>query len=197
MSTLRMVFIVFLLATATNTVADEALPDWRQPFTPEELSRLGASQESLSRLEISQPVSSVFKGLDGVRVLTEDVREDAKRDGLRPDDIQTQIELRLRTLGIRVLSMQGGSVGTWPCLYVNVNTLKTNYGYAASISVAFQETVKQNRPPYGLVYGATLWEERLIQACGGRVDFAKYTKEGVLELVDRFANEYLAANPKK
>ena len=149
---------------------------------------------------IPQPYDNL-QGLTGVFVLVETIDGDAKRDGLTTEDVITWVELRLRALGIKVLTMaEYFSEPGNPCLYVNVHALKVNPCrsdmYVMSVSVDLQETMKQTRPPYKSVSSAKVWESGMVSLFSASL-LTSATKENVLKHVDKFANDYLAANPKK
>lgn len=71
----------------------------------------------------------VLSGLPGVYVLVEHLQDNAKDFGLSADSFKTEVELRLRSLGITVLSPTDriSTTGS-PRLYINVNTVKTQVG---------------------------------------------------------------------
>ena len=48
-------------------------------------------------------------GLKGVYVIVEDFEEELERDGLRSHQVQTDVELKLRQSGIRVVKSGTGS----------------------------------------------------------------------------------------
>jgi hypothetical protein len=49
---------------------------------------------------------ATLRGLDGVQVVVEDLQPDVERNGLTRQQLQTDVELRLRKAGIRVLTEQ-------------------------------------------------------------------------------------------
>src|SRR2546430_1281063 len=64
-----------------------------------------------------------LKGLSGVGVLVENLRADVEAEGLRKADILTDVELRLRKNGIKVLTgteqSKAPATAGAPCLYVS------------------------------------------------------------------------------
>ncbi|MER3447850.1 MAG: hypothetical protein C4291_13930 [Candidatus Dadabacteria bacterium] len=54
-----------------------------------------------------------LRGLHGVRVLLTDLNSDAKQEGLIKSELQTDVELRLRKAGIRVLTGEDGVRRRW------------------------------------------------------------------------------------
>ena len=72
---------------------------------------------------------NTLRGLSGVYVMPENpLEEDAIRGGLSQDNIRTEVELKLRLAGIRVLSKEEWEqeLGR-PYLYVRLNVLKGGY----------------------------------------------------------------------
>jgi hypothetical protein len=138
-----------------------------------------------------------LEGLYGVEVVVEGRNPEVEKAGLlTDDDLQTAVELRLRQLHIRVLTEEEGSrAAAHPHLYVNINILdKPQYAGATmvySVTVEHNEQMRQIRKPYGLRFGST-WGTGSVGT--GR---AEDIKGHVLEKVDEYANDYLAANPNK
>ncbi len=127
--------------------------------------------------------------------MVESVASDAERDGLTRSQLQTDVEVRLRKAGIRVLTegerqdMPGG-----PYLYVSVNTLKREDGiYVVSIFVDLRQKVFLARKPSFSMYKAT-WDMSSIGAVGAAR--LRTVRTGVADIVDTFISDYLAVNPR-
>jgi hypothetical protein len=97
-------------------------------------------------------------GLQGVHVVVENIDQNAERDGLTEHQVQTDVELRLRQSGIRVLSEEERlATPGRPYLYINVNTFKNNdmEFYVYSITVELNQNVWLSRNcrdgPQGIV----------------------------------------------
>src|SRR5262245_56922519 len=91
-----------------------------------------------------------LRGLKGVNVLIEDLEAEVERDGMSKDQIQTDVELRLRKAGIRVLTEQESIVTPGlPYLYVRLAIYRrTNLPvYAYNIHVALSQVVRPERTP--------------------------------------------------
>src|ERR1051326_4291773 len=82
-------------------------------------------------------------GLPGVYVLVETVADEAQRDGLDTLQVRTDVEVKLRQAGIRVLSKEEWlSTAGAPYLYVNIQTAKNNLRlYAVSVSIDLRQDV--------------------------------------------------------
>src|SRR5262245_50071404 len=76
-----------------------------------------------------------LRGLHGVRVVVEAMEPNIERDGLTRQQILTDVELRLRKSGIRVLTREERQRAPGqPWLYVRVSTRQSPHGlYAVSI----------------------------------------------------------------
>jgi hypothetical protein len=135
-----------------------------------------------------------LKGLTGVAVVVEDLQPDAEKSGLSGDQIQTDVELRLRLAGIKVLTQEQmlASPGT-PFLEVNLNTLTRQETYSYSLEVRLHQGVSLERNPR-ISLPAVTWE-------AGAVGFAELTKSDqirnhIKDYVDKFINAWLSVNPK-
>jgi len=138
----------------------------------------------------------VLVGLQGVCVRVETLINEAKDVGSMNELTQTDIELKLRRAGIKVLSREEQLAAKWtPCLYINVNTLKWKDGgiIGFSIAVSLNERVFLERDPNILTIAET-WSVNNVRGAGS--DNRKGVRESVKDLVDKFINDYLAANPK-
>lgn len=148
------------------------------------------------RAETISGSKCVMEGLPGVYVLVEGIDENVKDTGITTDSIQTKVELRLRSLGIKVLSRaEHFNISGRPYLYVNVNAMVSSGSCSYNISVELHEDVRLVRNG-ALVIGATTWGSGGV-GIGSTSGAAEFISEKVLENVDKFANDYLAANPKK
>lgn len=136
-----------------------------------------------------------LRGLSGVSVLVAEVNSDAERDGLMRGQLQTDIELRLRKAGIRVLANTDPDTPLLPQLYLKVRAVKRSEFnlYAFSINVQVNDFVDLRRKPTRPAV-VTIWEADTAGSVGS--DKLRTVRETVGDLVDRFINDYLAQNPK-
>jgi hypothetical protein len=144
-----------------------------------------ASEDSVS-------ARKALKGLTGVRVVVEYFDpNDAEKDGLSKDKVQTDVELRLRTAGIKVLTEEKSleSPGI-PLLRVKIINFKHNtyslYSLSLIISLA-------QRDPQGSVIDNT-WTTQY----GGLVGATDISQvlDKIKDSVDIFINAWLSVNPK-
>jgi hypothetical protein len=134
-----------------------------------------------------------LRGLKGVWVMVEPKPE---QDSSTKGQLQTDVELRLRNAGIRVLTREGSlkTKGS-PLLYMNITTMPvSNLSlYVFSILVELYQDVRLERDPSIVVMGASTWSKHYLGAVGknnlGQV------RSRVDNLVDMFINDYLAVNP--
>jgi hypothetical protein len=97
-----------------------------------------------------ETISATLRGLEGVEVIVEEMDSDVERAGLTRNQIQTDVDLRLRKAGIRVLTRQERqSMPGHPWLYVRVSTRKSTHVelYGVSIGVELNQSVYLARDP--------------------------------------------------
>lgn len=138
-----------------------------------------------------------LRGLRGVKVSIDTFVAEAEQGGLTLNQLQTDVELRLRKAGIRVLSEQEWlKAPGMPAVYVLVTTHKNKIGlHAFSIRVKLRQAVtlvrQPNSPP---VLAGTYETNGYVGTIGsGRL---RELREAVADEVDIFINDYLAENPK-
>ena len=133
-------------------------------------------------------------GLEGVQVVVEGPGPEGERLGLSKNQIKTDVERRLRKAGIRVLTNQEQveTPGT-PHLYVKISASINKMGiFDYSINVDLIEIVT---PFTGGTAFATVWETGEAGSVG--LNNINQIQPRINSLVDRFINDYLAANPKR
>ena len=171
-----------------------------QPATTNPRTRFILTLVGLLLLGIAVPAWPVdspeeratLKGIKAI-VVAVDVNPEAEPHGLSKDQIQTDVELRLRKAGIKVVSLlsEGGS----SFLSVAVAMVKSSDGsvYAYSIQLAFNQlTVLMRDPRVPAV--ATTWSTSYVGLAGFyRV---REVRNILADQVDRFINAYLEQNPK-
>jgi hypothetical protein len=130
-----------------------------------------------------------LKGLKAIAVVVEDLKPEAERDGITQSQLQTDVELRLRQLGVLV------DTESLEYLYVHVRAIKTTgvSGYAYSALAEVRQPVMVARTGQG-VFAAT-WSQELL-ATTPLTRASQSVREDVRDLVDSFINAYLSVNPK-
>ena len=110
----------------------------------------------------------------------------AKRDGLTRQMLQTAVEVRLRQKGIPL------DEDASPYLYVKVNTVKSGEQYAYCVSVELHQKVLGLAKP--TVMDARTWRTIGFLGLVSAARLRDVVRDGVLELVDSFSNDYVAVN---
>jgi inhibitor of cysteine peptidase len=162
---------------------------------------VGIFASAHSATEDSEERSSLA-GLQGIYVLVEPLPVWTEQYGLTVQETQTQVELRLRQDGIKVLSKieSAHTVGR-VFLYVNINTQKSPVYMGreecpVSCSLALRQDVYLARDRAKFVGGAATWDMSSVGLCSAN-QLPKFIKTSIDNLLDQFINDYLAANPKE
>lgn len=119
----------------------------------------------------------------------------AERDGLTADLIRTAVEIRLRTTGIKVITKTDYTAEDG-MLWITIDALKIEGMplYAFSFSIDIKQFVAPPRDADLKVLGAT-WQAGGV-AVIGQAKLREGARQDTLQFVDKFINDYLAANPK-
>jgi hypothetical protein len=151
-------------------------------------SIIGALREGESRETAS------LRKLAGVRLVIENLDQDTKTI-LSERQIQTDIELRLRRNGIRLLSEEEWlkSPGS-PYLYLNLDVLLNERTgvFSYSYRLELNQTVLLERDSQFRMLSTT-WQKTNMGYAGSTVA-ASAIREAIGDTVDRFCNDFLAAN---
>jgi hypothetical protein len=146
----------------------------------------------------SEPNRQSLRGLQGVKVLIEDLGSDIERLGLIKNQLSMDVEAKLRKAGIKVLTQEECfKTPGEPYLYVNINinTGKPGDGkYAYSIDIGVIQNVVLQRDPRMKSYSVT-WSTGGV----GTIDkeFVGRLRESVDEVVSIFVTAFFSVNPKK
>lgn len=138
------------------------------------------SEQERQELERQMARFELFTGYAPVRLLVEDLPENAAEIGLTRQAITTTVRSRLR--GARIYN----SEIRYPYLYVNVNVV----GRAHSISLELNQVVFS--PAAELSGSVTTWNVGMTGTHGG--PGSSYILQGVGQVTDLFIDEYLAVN---
>jgi hypothetical protein len=125
-------------------------------------------------------------GLTAVEVLVEDLPMGAAKLGLTKEALQTDIELKLRLAGMRIIAPIGAEV-----LYVAVNVASD--GRAANIAIELDQSARLDRDPTIWVPSASTWSKDIIVTN----PTAQGIRNQIKDQVDVFLNAWLSVNPKK
>jgi hypothetical protein len=135
-------------------------------------------------------------GLKGVWVLVEGMNTQAERLGLTKTQIQTDVELRLRKAGIKVLTEEERlETPGRPYLYVNVNAVtkpgSSLCAYSIKVHLKKNVAIKSGFKTPRVVWHTPDYAETV------KIYNTTRIRNLVGDHVDIFINDYLAANPKK
>ena len=135
-------------------------------------------------------------GLTGVYVSVQEMKGDEERIGLALSTLQTDVEVKLRQAGIRVLAKtEWGVAPGAPQLHLHVVAVRRGeWPYVVSIFLEFYQDVLLARKPT-MALRAPTWMTSSHGILG--TEGLPLTREKVRDHVDEFINAYLAANPKR
>jgi len=139
-----------------------------------------------------------LKGLQNFGVFVAPLKTEAQKHGLTRQQLQTDVELKLRQNGINVLSDQEWLTAKaidGPCLIVNVSMLirQDSPVIAFNISLELSQKVLLERDPTKICEAST-WNTDSVGSVG--LKEIQSIRESVKDEVDKFINDYLAVNPK-
>lgn len=149
-----------------------------------------------------------LEGITAFGIVVEEVSPDLQSSGLTRADITSDVELRLRRQGLRILDEAGLSKEPGgPFLHVTVTGRKTGSPQVVAfvISLQFEQAVLPTRyigrpgesaPRLEKSVFAATWG---VNGLGSSVpeNLARTVRDGLAVFVDQFITAYLAANPQK
>lgn len=140
---------------------------------------------------------ATLAGLSGVHVLVENTTVERKEEWLSRATLQTDVELRLRQNGIRVLTREAQlTTPGSPFLYVRAVSMPDGFGgFVVCIELILSQGVVLERNP-SIASTADTWSATSVMGRIGPNSKFK-VRETVRDQVDQFVNAYLAANPKR
>ena len=136
---------------------------------------------------------ATLKGLSGVQVVVEGFDEENRRAGFNVRTFQTDVELKLRMAGIKVLSeKKSWSAPVQPYLYVQVASMADEPGEIAAYLIRLQldQGVRLVRAKT-FAFAATWSVSWLGQGSVQNV------RDRLKDRVDLFLNAWLSVNPKE
>jgi hypothetical protein len=151
--------------------------------TPDILAQTGSDRESL-------------RGLTGVGVYLR-IDDEAIEAGLTPDQVGTDVTVRIRKAGIRVFD---GAEANQPKgrarIVVKVKVEKVQTGiYTYSLSSVLMQEVVLVGSNTGRVFYATTWDSSWLTGVTSG-DLRQTVRSALGDVIDKFINDYLAVNPK-
>jgi hypothetical protein len=155
------------------------------------LAALAISSQASARRFAAE--AELLSGLDGLRLAVERIKPEIERDGLFGNILLTDMELRLRLAGIKVLSEEEAeSKPDAPCLYLYVDAMKCSVGYVYTLRLSLREPVKLMRN--NLKVSATVM--RVMGELGITAHLSEI-RDAAGDIVEEFIKAWKAANPKK
>ena len=141
---------------------------------------------------MNNPMSQSLCGLEKFCLLIEPVPScwyDSSE--LTKEQLETDVVLSLRQAGIKVLAEKYVGLYGLPYLYVNLNVLKVDCAlYAFAVRISLKEPALLAKKPLVNTFAVT-WEAAGV----GTVQEPSKIRECIRFHIDRFASDYLAANP--
>jgi hypothetical protein len=138
-----------------------------------------------------------LRGVKALSVIVYDLDYEFEEYGLTQDRIQKDLEAKLRTAGIRVLSKEESmKVPGAPCFGLMIGALraftaKDTEFYFISTVIKLRQNVYLERMPKNKVSGITTWSNTRFG-----INFAHNIRSEVDAAIDRFITAYLSVNPK-
>ncbi|HEX3034295.1 MAG TPA: hypothetical protein VHT73_04060 [Thermodesulfobacteriota bacterium] len=135
-----------------------------------------------------------LRGIQGVYVVVEGINIPGEPE-LTQTQVKTDVEMRLRSKGIRVLTRKEalGTLGN-PFLYVKVQTMEafgaSLYLYSVEVELRQWASLLQNSDV--LTYVPT-WSTE-VMGMTGSANVERVVQDAVMGSIDRFAEAYLNAN---
>lgn len=155
------------------------------------LGLLSYSDHAQARLSAAD--IDLLRGVDGFRLAVERIKPEIERDGLFRSTLLTDMELRLRMAGIKVLSEEEAeNKPDAPCLHLYVDALKCSLGYAYRIRLSLIEPVKLMRN--NLKVSATVL--RIPDELGITSNLSEI-RDAAGDFVEDFIKAWKLANSKK
>ena len=142
---------------------------------------------------IKQGEEDVLRGLGAVTVKVERLRAEIEQDGLFASTLQSDVEMKLRLAGIKVLSEeQAMESPASPYLYLFVDAFKHSEGYIYRIQLSLREPVMVLRT-HTKLFATTL----RIRDELGITFFLSEIRGEAQDLVDEFLKAWEMVNRKK
>jgi hypothetical protein len=139
-----------------------------------------------------------LRGIKAIFVAIEPIRPEAEKFGLTQDKIRSDVELKLKRAGIKVLSKEEWLKTTGsPRLYININQVYNNQvgAFICDMNVNFNQKVNLTRNPE-VSCMATTWWTSATGAVGGK-EMEEKVRDTIKDQVDLFLSDYLAVNHKQ
>jgi hypothetical protein len=136
-----------------------------------------------------------LKGIKEFYVLVEPLHQEVEQKGLTESLIRTEVELKLRQAGIRIVPLdEGRKISGRPYLYVNTNVYRDTSGlWNFNIDLGVWQAVRLDRDT-SIQLDAPTWSVSAIGLVGA--DKVGGIRNQINDYTDRFINAYLSVNPR-
>jgi hypothetical protein len=142
-------------------------------------------------VQAQNPHAKTLKGISAVWVLVENLPDGAKKLNPSESTIQTDVELKMRLAGIRVVTVaEEYQVPGGTYLYVNLGLTDGAEAGAIRLELHQDATLERNGQ---FAAGIETSEARSVIAN----PTAQSIRDQIKDLCDKFSNDWLSANPKK
>jgi hypothetical protein len=137
---------------------------------------------------------ATLRGIEGVHVIVESLRPEVEQYGLTQQQLHTDVELRLREAGIRVLTKEElFAMPGKPWLYVNVNVQLHPVGLAVyNIDVVLNQRASLKTD--GSLASVATWSHGEVGSLSSQR--LSDIRTCVRDQVDQFINAYLSVHPR-
>lgn len=153
---------------------------------------IAAAFSATARAQDAYGTRRSLAGLRDVQVVVEETPPELGSLGVTREALKTQVELRLRTLGINVMDASGPAF-----LHLAVALLVSGNGVASySLSCGYVQGVRMDRDPSIRTFAATWWVPVSVVTVS-TASLANAVSRDVTQAVDQFANDFRAANPPR
>jgi len=155
------------------------------------LGVLAVSTHALAALSAAE--RELLRGLDGFRLAVERIKPEIERDGLFRSILLSDMELRLRIAGIKVLSEEEAEgKPDAPALYLYVDAMKCSLGYVYTLRFSLMEPVKLTRN--NMKVSATVFR---VPGELGITPHLSEIRDAAGDFVEEFIKAWKTANQKK
>lgn len=157
------------------------------------LTGVWAAQTSMELTEKQLSLTEI----KALYVFVQGLTEEVKKAGLRSEQIQSDVEDKLKQEGISVVSEEEGlRLAGSPVLYVNISAhkRKRTAAFVYHVDVGVLQRVALVRDPKIRIMSIT-WTKGRLGYCPAKA-LVTSVQETVGYLMDKFADDYTAANPK-
>ncbi len=189
-----LVWLLFLpLRCCVRSLRSDPKKELHKGFIPDK--DVKAEKDRIARL---LDEARILVGVKGIYVTITDLNEDTKSAGLTKEQLKTDVELKLRLAAIEVNSQPEWRSSKHEGLFVvtiATDTDDDSPSIAYTVAVELSQLSKLPRRPYARVFAPT-WGTGTVGTCP-KNEFPQEARKHVKDLVDKFINDYLTANPKE